>query len=420
MGIRTAWALRQAGYPARHLTISDGVSPVLTGWITKASDSGDIIWLDIDWAAYGSTGNLLGKYTQNTAVPRTGWENLSTETLGAILVEAMPGIDGLVRLEMFPPGSDMAQPSMPQPGMLGPSSQGDDTIIVSGFGMAKVDDTGREVWEPLMTVTGEIGAVPLVNPNQQVTLIDPSIKKKKQEEELYTYVSEGLSDEYVESIDTELPSVAQIAGLPAPDPQPETSSGNHSSLTAAEPVVVEALKEKPEVLASASPEATIAAAALAEAASPVESVFTPAKAAFGVASYRPVFLVRQAVGAPGDGNLALRDAMRKALRYNDAMLSDDLSKASHIVQGTVRVEVPFAGRQRVRIVWMITNTQGQEMGTALQENDVPEGSLNQPWGGVAQRIANAAVLGIAQLFDTGLDAGGVGGQLSQPDLPHLQ
>ena len=408
MGIRTAWALRQAGYPARHLTVSDGVSPVLTGWITQASTSGDIIWLDIDWAAYGSNGNVLGKYTQNTAVPRSGWERLSTETLGAILVEAMPGIDGLVRLEMFPPGTDMAQPTMPQPGMLGPLSQNDDTIIVSGFGIAKVDETGREVWEPLMTVTGEIGAVPLVNPSQKVQLIDPSIREKEQEKARTTFVSEGLTDEYVESINTDIPSANEIAGLPPRDPEPEESSEKYrSSLPIEETDDVNAVTGQ-------------LAAPVSPAPGVIQKSTPPATAAFGAASYRPVFLVRQAIGAPGDGNLVLRDAMRKALRNNDAMVTDDLSKASHIVQGTVRVEVPFAGTQRVRIVWMITNTGGLEMGTALQENDVPEGSLDQPWGGVAQKIADSAVLGIAQLFDTGLDAGGLGGHLSQPDLPHLQ
>ena len=134
---------------------------------------------------------------------------------------------------------------------------------------------------------------------------------------------------------------------------------------------------------------------------------------------RPVFLVRNVVGAPGDGNLALRTAVLRALRAADAMVTDDPTQASYTIQGSVQMAVPFAGRQHTRILWLVTTITGEEVGTATQENDVPQGSLDGKWGKVAQVIADAAIPGIAQLFDTGLDSGTAKGNLAQPDLPHL-
>lgn len=134
---------------------------------------------------------------------------------------------------------------------------------------------------------------------------------------------------------------------------------------------------------------------------------------------RPVFLVRHVTGAPGDGNLSLRTAILHALRQADAMVTDNPAQASYVIQGSVQMSSPFAGRQHTRIVWLVTTITGEEVGTAVQENDIPQGSLDGKWGTVAQVIANAAVPGVAQLFDTGLDAGSAQGNLAQPDLPHM-
>ncbi len=410
MGVRTAWALRQAGYPANHVTVSDGYSPVLTGWITETSSSGDILWLDIDWAAYGSDGGLIAKYEQKTAVPSQGWARLSAETMGAVVVEAMSGIDNLIRLEMFPPGSSGPQPILEMTEFAAPQTQSLETIVVSGQGIAKVDKAGKETWEPLVSVTA------VIEDGQQVTefspapitLIDPSARKTAP---LDAYISGELTDEYSAGIDTDLPDIDNMGDLPQPDPvQPVQPVQQAQPVQPTQPQQTAALE-------TITPEEAMELAPVVES-QPAQQ--PAAIAAFAPSTYRPVFLVRQAFGAPGNGNLELRDALRKALRNNDAMVTQDLKQASHIVQGTVRVEVPFAGRQRVRIVWMVTNTAGLEMGTALQENDVAEGVLSKPWGIMADKIAGAAVLGIAQLFDAGLDSGGAGGELSQPDLPHLQ
>ena len=41
---------------------------------------------------------------------------------------------------------------------------------------------------------------------------------------------------------------------------------------------------------------------------------------------------------------------------------------------------------------------GEEVGKARQENQVKAGSLNGPWGRIAEIVSNAAVSGIQELF----------------------
>ena len=133
---------------------------------------------------------------------------------------------------------------------------------------------------------------------------------------------------------------------------------------------------------------------------------------------RPVFVVRPVLGAPGDGNSALGRAVRAALRKIDAAVTEDAQQATHVLQGSVRVDSPFAGRQKVRIVWQVTAIDGTVTGQALQENQVPQGSLDGVWGPTADAVATGAVKGIEKLFDSPISGTATSG-LSQPDLPHV-
>lgn len=151
-----------------------------------------------------------------------------------------------------------------------------------------------------------------------------------------------------------------------------------------------------------------------------EQAYNSAALNMSTVTSQPVFMVHRAIGAPGDGNIALPLAMQQALRKADAAVTSDPSHASHIIQCSVLVETPFAGRQRTRIVWTVTDILGRETGSAVQENDVPQGSLDQSWVSVAPVIANAAIKGIRKLFVNGIERHGIGGGLLQPDLPHIQ
>ncbi len=107
--------------------------------------------------------------------------------------------------------------------------------------------------------------------------------------------------------------------------------------------------------------------------------------------------VNPVTGAPGDGNRALLRAMMAALRAAGAPVTEDASAAQLALTGTVRVDPADGDRQRVRIVWTVATADGEELGTASQDSDVPAGSLDGPWGAVADDVAAAAVPGIAQI-----------------------
>jgi hypothetical protein len=113
---------------------------------------------------------------------------------------------------------------------------------------------------------------------------------------------------------------------------------------------------------------------------------------------RPAFLIRQVQGAPGDGNEALTEAMKKALRERDMTVTEDPRQAGFVIQGRVEISAPVGGHQQAKIVWAISTMTGEEVGKAVQENVVRAGSLNGSWSGIAEIVSNAAVAGIQELF----------------------
>ena len=107
-------------------------------------------------------------------------------------------------------------------------------------------------------------------------------------------------------------------------------------------------------------------------------------------------------GAPGDGGTALASAIATILKKKDlAIVSDPHGKADLLLDAAVTVGKPQAGHQHVKIVWRVRRKDGSEIGTVVQENDVPVGLLDGPWGDVAYTVAVAAQDGIMQLIARG-------------------
>jgi hypothetical protein len=103
-------------------------------------------------------------------------------------------------------------------------------------------------------------------------------------------------------------------------------------------------------------------------------------------------------GAPGDGTDSLPRAITEVLRRQDiAIVTDPEAKADLVLRATVVVAKPKAGKQNVKIVWYVRRKDGGEIGTVGQENDVPAGLLDGPWGDVAYMVAVSAQDGIVQL-----------------------
>ncbi len=107
-------------------------------------------------------------------------------------------------------------------------------------------------------------------------------------------------------------------------------------------------------------------------------------------------------GAPGDGTDSLPRAITEVLRRQDiAIVTDPEAKADLVLRATVVVAKPKAGKQNVKIVWYLRRKDGGEIGTVGQENDVPAGLLDGPWGDVAYMVAVSAQDGIVQLVARG-------------------
>jgi L,D-peptidoglycan transpeptidase YkuD (ErfK/YbiS/YcfS/YnhG family) len=70
--------------------------------------------------------------------------------------------------------------------------------------------------------------------------------------------------------------------------------------------------------------------------------------------------------------------MNKALRKRDMTVTEDPRQA--------------------KIVWAVNTMTDEEVGKTGQENQVKAGSLNGPWGRIAEIVSNAAVSGIQELF----------------------
>ena len=126
---------------------------------------------------------------------------------------------------------------------------------------------------------------------------------------------------------------------------------------------------------------------------PVGATADPAEARLWIAGVK---------GAPGDGGSALSSAITTLLKRQDlSIVSDPRSKGTLLLDATVTVDKPVAGKQHVKIVWHVRLKDGSEIGNVVQENDVPAGLLDGPWGDVAYTIAVAAQDGIMQLIARG-------------------
>lgn len=117
-----------------------------------------------------------------------------------------------------------------------------------------------------------------------------------------------------------------------------------------------------------------------------------------VAGKRGVWLP-PVVGAPGDGNQSLRRAMMVALAGAGMTVGDVAGDAAFQVTGAVELGKPDKGAQTIKILWLVKDRNGRELGRASQSNAVPAGSLDGRWGQTAAFVAAAAVDGIIAVID---------------------
>jgi hypothetical protein len=149
--------------------------------------------------------------------------------------------------------------------------------------------------------------------------------------------------------------------------------------------------------------ARLATASVAEIAPMLEEE-APVEAAGGGGRTR--IAIRPVSGAPGDGADSLSKAIANVLKRADLTVLDDVNaKADLYLDGEVTVAPVKPDKQHVKVVWHVRRADGAEIGTVGQENDVPKGLLDGPWGDVAYSVAIAAADGLAQLIARGAPEG---------------
>jgi hypothetical protein len=138
--------------------------------------------------------------------------------------------------------------------------------------------------------------------------------------------------------------------------------------------------------ASSSPIASTAATTTAASAARA-----PAVKSAGV-------LVQPVTGAPGDGQRSLTIALKKRLYAGGVKLANGTAVNVYMVKGSVKLVDASGGKQSIRIDWQVLDPTGKKLGTVSQQNTIPRGSLNGPWGAIADAAAGAAADGIIKLL----------------------
>ena len=109
-------------------------------------------------------------------------------------------------------------------------------------------------------------------------------------------------------------------------------------------------------------------------------------------------LVSVGSGAPGDGNTSLMAAMRDEL-VQAGVTSSQPGQPSYTVVGKVTVGAVKDGKQSIRIDWKVSDPTGVVLATVSQNNDIPSGALNGPWGSIANDAAQGAAVKIKTLIE---------------------
>ena len=102
-------------------------------------------------------------------------------------------------------------------------------------------------------------------------------------------------------------------------------------------------------------------------------------------------------GAPGDGAQSLTRALLGALRAR-GVNADAGATGGYTVQGKVVMGQPSGGKQTIKIEWVVLDAAGKKKGTVWQNNVIPQGALDGPWGKTADDAAAEAAKGIAELL----------------------
>ncbi len=116
---------------------------------------------------------------------------------------------------------------------------------------------------------------------------------------------------------------------------------------------------------------------------------------------RPVMLaVKECEGAPGDGNRALRQAMREILILGGRNPLPETAGADYIIGCRVNVWQDTPDSERVTIEWVLLGANGNQLGDVKQANRIPRGQLAGAWGKTAHIIAQGGWQGLSEILES--------------------
>lgn len=112
----------------------------------------------------------------------------------------------------------------------------------------------------------------------------------------------------------------------------------------------------------------------------------------------PTVVLAAVDGAPGDGDLKLSRAMRRALDQNGVLLVPVPDDATPLLMGAVHVAPAAGDRRRVEIVWTLIRPDGREVGRVGQSDELPRAQAEGDWSVLAEAIADAGAPAVLQLL----------------------
>jgi hypothetical protein len=116
---------------------------------------------------------------------------------------------------------------------------------------------------------------------------------------------------------------------------------------------------------------------------------------------RPITLaVKECEGAPGDGNRALRQAMREILILGGRNPLPDTAGADYVIGCKVNVWQDGPDSERVTIEWVLSGADGGRLGDVKQANRIPRGQLAGAWGKTAHIIAQGGWQGLSDILES--------------------
>jgi hypothetical protein len=147
--------------------------------------------------------------------------------------------------------------------------------------------------------------------------------------------------------------------------------------------------------------------AMAErAAERIEALIRPGvKQALAPALPQTRVVLRPVEGAPGDGKISLTRAIRDILVRNNVTVVERDDPSALLALGTVRMQ-DRGTVQLVQIEWRVLKPDGTAVGTVSQQNQIPAGMLDGPWGPIATQAASGSADGLIQLLRAAAASGG--------------